>query len=413
MPIDLGGDGVYVQAMFGRKSPTKSDSEATPATEASAAEDLRNRIRAIELPALGEQTTQVVGDSLQVCRVVGEKLMVLISLDEMENPSDAVVHGLRNRLAKMLPAWAQEGLVPAGVTLELATTGSSKPAPPSAPQAPARPPPPAEKLVGVKTVVLVASGKGGVGKSTIAAHLAIRLAKQGLTTGLLDCDIYGPSMPIQFPAPDGQPLPKPLVDEASGKLIPHLMPPYNLRLVSMGFLVRGATSVVWRGPMLMKALRQFFFDVTWGTAADPLDVLVCDMPPGTGDVPLTIAQAVDVPKHAIVVTTPQPIAHIDAKKAVDMFQKMDIPVLGIVDNMASYVCGECDTIHHPFGKPGVLAAELELPQLAILPLCDTLGTGNSDGIPYTPVDAIAEQQFAQLADAIMPKILAMSGKQAQ
>src|SRR5262249_43881953 len=194
------------------------------------------------------------------------------------------------------------------------------------PQPHAHPPRPAG-IPGVESVIAVASGKGGVGKSTVAVNLALGLSKLGLKVGLLDADIYGPSVPRLLDIRD-----KPESDGKKLKPIETL----GLKAMSIGFLVKEDEAMIWRGPMVMSALSQMLADVSW----EPLDVLVVDMPPGTGDAQLTMAQRVPL-KGAVVVSTPQDLALIDARKAITMFTKLKVPVLGIVENMSTFVCPHC------------------------------------------------------------------------
>jgi ATP-binding protein involved in chromosome partitioning len=197
----------------------------------------------------------------------------------------------------------------------------------------------ANRLPDVANVVCVASGKGGVGKSTVASNLAIALANQGKKVGLLDADIYGPSMPTMLGLVDAHP-----TAGADGTGIAPIER-YGLKVMSMGFMMKTDEAVVWRGPMLGKALQQFIEDVDWGT----LDVLVLDMPPGTGDVQLSLAQLLPV-TGAVVVTTPQDVAFADVRRALKMLETTRTPILGLVENMSHFVCGNCNTEHHLFGE---------------------------------------------------------------
>ncbi|HRJ62557.1 MAG TPA: iron-sulfur cluster carrier protein ApbC, partial [Azospirillaceae bacterium] len=192
----------------------------------------------------------------------------------------------------------------------------------------AQPQQPPKLAPGVKHIVAVASGKGGVGKSTTAANLALGMALNGLKVGLLDADIYGPSMPRMLGI-SGQP------SSADGKIL-EPMENYGVKVMSMGFLVDEETPMIWRGPMVMSALQQMLRDVNWGT----LDVLVVDMPPGTGDAQLTMAQSAPL-AGAVIVSTPQDIALLDARKGINMFRKVDVPVLGVVENMSYFCCPNC------------------------------------------------------------------------
>ena len=214
---------------------------------------------------------------------------------------------------------------------------------------------------GVKHLIAVASGKGGVGKSTTAVNLALGFMANGLKAGVLDADIYGPSQP-RLLGLSGQPTPM----ANSNALKP--MEGYGLKAMSMGFLVDEGTPVVWRGPMLVSALNQMLRDVAWNIDGD-LDVLVIDMPPGTGDVQLSMAQQVPL-SGAVIVSTPQDLALIDARKGLNMFRKVEVPVLGIIENMSYFVCTNCSERHEIFGHGGakIEAEKLGLPFLGGIPL---------------------------------------------
>jgi ATP-binding protein involved in chromosome partitioning len=235
---------------------------------------------------------------------------------------------------------------------------------------------PLKPLPGVSNIVAVASGKGGVGKSTVAANLALAWAAAGARVGILDADIYGPSQPLMLglvgqrpTAPDGK----------------HIVPleSHGLKAMSIGFLVDASQAVVWRGPMVTQALTQLLGDTSWGE----LDYLVVDMPPGTGDIQLTLAQRVPV-SGAVIVTTPQDIALADARKGLAMFEKVAVPVLGIVENMSLHVCSQCGHVEHIFGAGGGerLAAESGVELLGSLPL-DSRIRAEADGGAPTVVSA--------------------------
>lgn len=193
----------------------------------------------------------------------------------------------------------------------------------------------------IKKIIVVASGKGGVGKSTVAVNLAASLAKAGNKVGLLDADIYGPSVPRLT----GLPYKKPKTNDDQ-KLIP--FEAHGLKVMSIGFMVDQDTPMIWRGPMVQSAIYQMLRDVAWGSEDDMLDILVIDMPPGTGDAQLTLAQKVQV-DGAIIVSTPQDLSLIDAVKAIEMFRKTDVPILGLVENMSTHVCSSCGHEEHIFG----------------------------------------------------------------
>jgi len=212
-------------------------------------------------------------------------------------------------------------------------------------------------LPGVKNIVAVASGKGGVGKSTTAVNLALALASEGASVGLLDADIYGPSVPMMMGI-DGRP------DSADGKTMDPLEN-YGVQVMSIGFLVAQDEAMIWRGPMATQALEQLLRQTNW----KELDYLIVDMPPGTGDIQLTLSQRVPM-TGAVVVTTPQDIALLDAKKGIKMFEKVGVPILGIVENMAVHVCSQCGHVEHIFGADGgkKMAADYGMDYLGALPL---------------------------------------------
>ncbi|HEY3729712.1 MAG TPA: iron-sulfur cluster carrier protein ApbC [Steroidobacteraceae bacterium] len=241
-------------------------------------------------------------------------------------------------------------------------------------------------LVGVKNIVAVASGKGGVGKSTVAVNLALAWAAGGAQVGILDADIYGPSQPLMLGLTGQRP------SSADGK---HIQPlsAYGLKAMSIGFLVDPAQAVVWRGPMVTQALSQLLGDTEWGE----LDYLVVDMPPGTGDIQLTLAQRVPV-AGAIIVTTPQDIALADARKGLAMFEKVSVPVLGIIENMSLHVCSECGHVEHIFGAGGGarMAAEYGVALLGELPLDSRIRAETDGGRPTVVAEPDSERARAYL-----------------
>lgn len=231
-------------------------------------------------------------------------------------------------------------------------------------------------LPGVKNVIAVASGKGGVGKSTVAANLAVAMAQTGAKVGLLDTDIYGPSVPTMFGVKQ-----RPNITTQK-KLVP--IKKHGVHLVSMGFLVDQDQAMIWRGPMVTSAVKQFMQEVEWGE----LDYLILDLPPGTGDIQLTIVQTVPL-TGAIVVSTPQTVALDDARKGVAMFSKVNVPVLGIVENMAYFVPDDMpEKKYYIFGKHGArkLAQTLEVPFLGEVPLREDVRTTSDDGTPIVAKD---------------------------
>jgi len=255
--------------------------------------------------------------------------------------------------------------------------GSS--APSSAPAAAQRPraaaQPKNQRIPGVKHVIAVASGKGGVGKSTTACNLALGLKALGLKVGVLDADIYGPSMPKLFGI-HGKP-------KLLENRILEPMEAFGLKVMSIGFLVEEEAAMIWRGPMVMSAITQMLREVAWGD----LDVLVVDMPPGTGDAQLTMAQATPL-AGAVIVSTPQDLALIDARRGVSMFRRVEIPILGIVENMATFVCPHCGQTSHIFGHGGARseAERLGVPFLGEVPLNMTIRELSDAGRPVVATD---------------------------
>jgi ATP-binding protein involved in chromosome partitioning len=273
-----------------------------------------------------------------------------------------------------------------GVLNVSAVLTAHRPAPPE----PAPPPASGALLPDVRFVVAVASGKGGVGKSTTAVNLAVSLARMGLRTGLLDADIYGPSLPLMLGLNRKPEL-------RGDRMIP--LDAWGLRAMSIGFLVDQETAMVWRGPMVMGALQQLLGQVEWGA----LDVLVVDMPPGTGDAQLTMAQKVNL-AGAVIVSTPQDIALADARRGVRMFEKTSVPVLGLVENMSFYCCPNCGHRAELFGHGGAAreAARLGVPFLGEIPLLLDIRTMSDAGTPIAAADpdGVAAQAYAALAQSV-------------
>ena len=285
----------------------------------------------------------------------------------------------------------------AGVTSVTAVLTAHRGEPPGQQGRPQQRAPQAPRMAGipgVNAIIAVASGKGGVGKSTVAANLALALSKLGLKAGLLDADIYGPSVPRLFdikhkPETDGQ------------KLFP--IEKFGIKTMSIGFLVGEDTPMIWRGPMVQSALTQMMNDVAW----QPLDVLVVDMPPGTGDAQLTMAQQVPL-KGAVIVSTPQDIALIDARKGIAMFEKTQVPVLGIVENMSVFVCPHCGHESHIFGHGGARATaeKMGAPFLGEIPLVPAIRETSDAGTPIVAQDPDSREAeaFIAVARAVAEKL---------
>ena len=259
---------------------------------------------------------------------------------------------------------------------------------------------PAPLIPGMKSIIAVASGKGGVGKSTTATNLALALATLGLKVGVLDADIYGPSQPRMLgisgrPAsPDGKTL-KPMEN-------------YGVKCMSMGFLVAEDTPMIWRGPMVQSALQQMMRDVDWGE----LDIMVVDMPPGTGDAQLTMAQQVPL-TGAVIVSTPQDIALLDARKGLNMFRKVDVPVLGIIENMSLFICPNCGHESHIFSHGGAknVAEKMGMEFLGDVPLDIQIRETSDDGRPIvvSQPDSLHAEAYVTMARRIWDKITIQLG----
>jgi len=284
---------------------------------------------------------------------------------------------------------AMDGVTSASVIL---TAHSTQKAPPdlkpgrrAAPQGP-------EKVPGVDRIIAIASGKGGVGKSTVSANLACALAAEGRRVGLLDADVYGPSQPRMLGV-SGRPA------SPDGKTILP-MRNFGVTMMSIGLMTNDDQAVVWRGPMLMGALQQMLMQVQWGA----LDVLIVDLPPGTGDVQMTLAQKAHL-DGAIIVSTPQDVALMDARKGIDMFNQLNTPILGMIENMSTHICSECGHEEHVFGHGGVAteAKKLGVPLLAEIPLHLDIRLAADGGAPIvvTKPDSPQSEGFRAVAKTLI------------
>ena len=247
----------------------------------------------------------------------------------------------------------------------------------------------------IRNIIAVGSGKGGVGKSTTAVNLALALAAEGLAVGVLDADVYGPSVPMMLGL-SGRP------DSPDGKTI-EPMRAHGIEAMSIGLLVDQDAPMIWRGPMATSALTQLLTDTRWGD----LDVLVVDLPPGTGDIQLTMAQKIPV-AGAVIVTTPQDIATLDARKALKMFEKLDIAVLGLVENMAVHVCSNCGHAEHIFGEGGAgrMSEQYGVPVLGSLPLQVAIREQGDAGTPIVAAqaDSAMAQAYRDVARAMLARL---------
>ncbi len=253
-----------------------------------------------------------------------------------------------------------------------------------------------EILPGVKNTIAVASGKGGVGKSTVAANLAIALAKEGAKVGIIDADIYGPSMPLMFGVNNVNGLQQ---DPETKKLAP--LESYGIKLISIGFMIDDDNPVIWRGPMASGALKQFMTDVNWGE----LDYLIYDLPPGTGDIQLTLVQTIPL-TGAVIVTTPQEVSLIDAKKGLKMFERVNVPVFGIIENMSYFIAPDTGNKYDIFGSGGgeKLATELNSKLLGQIPIDPRIREGGDNGKPI--VEALPDSDNAKIIIEIAKNLAA-------
>ena len=249
----------------------------------------------------------------------------------------------------------------------------------------------------VKNIIAVASGKGGVGKSTTSVNLALALQKTGARVGLLDADIYGPSQPMMLGIDNGV-RPDQVGQHFIAPIIAH-----GLQTMSIGYLVTDDTAMAWRGPMAASALQQLLTQTSW----DDLDYLVVDLPPGTGDIQLTLSQKVPV-TGAVIVTTPQDIALIDGRKAIEMFSKVEVPVLGIVENMAVHICSSCGHQEHIFGTEGGggMAEQYGIPLLGVLPLDLSIRENSDSGTPtvVSQPDSTIAIMYGNIAEAVVASL---------
>jgi ATP-binding protein involved in chromosome partitioning len=274
------------------------------------------------------------------------------------------------------------------VSVVLTAHGPAAKAPPPALKIGGHPTPQAgpQRVAGVDRILAVASGKGGVGKSTVSSNLAVALARQGRRVGLLDADIYGPSQPRMMGVSRRPASP-------DGKIIEPLHA-HGVTMMSIGLMLRESEAVVWRGPMLMGAMQQLLNQVAWGA----LDVLVVDLPPGTGDVQLTLCQKTHV-TGALIVSTPQDVALLDARRAIDMFGKLKTPILGLIENMSTYVCPNCGHEAHIFGHGGVAAEarRMDVPFLGEIPLSLDVRLAGDGGTPVAAGDGPIAEAYGRIA----------------
>ncbi|MDT0606670.1 Mrp/NBP35 family ATP-binding protein [Croceitalea rosinachiae] len=350
--------------------------------------DKKEILKALEhITVPGEGQNMVESGAVTNIQVFGDEVEVDITI---KNPS---LQARKKTEVEILKIIHEKVYAKAKIKVNLKVEASSKP---KVNEIKGKP------IPGIQNIIAVASGKGGVGKSTVTANLAVTLAKMGFKVGLLDTDIYGPSMPIMFDVA----LEKPLSINVDGKNKMKPVENYGVKLLSIGFFTQPNQAVIWRGPMASKALNQMIFDAHW----DELDFLLLDLPPGTGDIHLSIMQSLPV-TGAVVVSTPQEIALADARKGVAMFQQeaINVPVLGIVENMAYFTPAELpDNKYHIFGKDGAkhLAEDLKVPFLGEIPLVQSIREAGDVGRPAALQTATpTEEAFEELTKNVVQELV--------
>ena len=338
------------------------------------------------IPDPSGQGDIVASGVVRALNIDGDAVRFVMEIDPAKSDAYEPLRAKAEDLVKALPGVGSVSVVLTG--------HSAQPAPPDLKLGKKAAPAGPEKIPGVDRIIAVASGKGGVGKSTVSANLACALAAQGVRVGLLDADVYGPSQPRMLGV-SGRPA------SPDGKTILP-MRNHGVTMMSIGLMTNDDQAVVWRGPMLMGALQQMMMQVQWGA----LDVLLVDLPPGTGDVQMTLAQKAQV-DGAIVVSTPQDVALIDARKGIDMFNQLNVPILGMIENMSTHICSNCGHEEHVFGHGGVAAeaAKLGVPLLAEIPLHLDIRLASDGGAPIvvSKPDSAQAQAFHSVAQVIAAK----------
>ncbi|MGR3514183.1 MAG: Mrp/NBP35 family ATP-binding protein [Paracoccaceae bacterium] len=348
-------------------------------------DDILDRLKSIQIPGGGDLVSR---DLIRAVQIEGDTVRFVI---EATDPDMArTLEGARTQAEAAVREL--DGISTVSAVLTAHGPAPKAPAPPSL-KIGGHPKPQSggpQKVSGVDRIIAIGSGKGGVGKSTVSSNLAVALAAEGRRVGLLDADIYGPSQPKMMgvmkrpSSPDGK------------TIIP--LQSHGVTLMSIGFMVEPEKAVVWRGPMLMGALQQMLGQVQWGE----LDVLLIDLPPGTGDVQLTLCQKTEV-TGAIIVSTPQDVALLDARKAIDMFGTLNTPILGLIENMSSYVCPKCGHEEHIFGHGGVRdeAERMGVPFLGEIPLSLDVRLAGDSGRPIALGEGVVPDAYRTLAQRLI------------
>ncbi len=358
------------------------------------ADAVREALKAIEGP---DGTDIVAAGIVGDVEIEGEETYVVLSFDGVDRQHRHAIEdqvrgtlahteGLGEVFVEVEVGDLPEPESPTDAGLSVHGGGAPQPATPAANAA----------LADVQNIIAVASGKGGVGKSTVAVNVALALKARGARVGLCDLDIYGPSIPMQLAVAGA----RPEVSSDQRRFLP--IDAFGLKVMSIGFLVDDDQPVIWRGPIVASVVKQFLDDVEWGA----LDYLIIDMPPGTGDAQLTLTQNAPL-TGAVIVTTPSELALIDAVKGLQMFRKVDTPVVGLVENMSHYICGECGHESQPFNTGGTarVIEQFGVPLLASIPIEDEIQRGGDRGEPAMAAnpEGASAQSFLSLADAVIEK----------
>ncbi|MBZ0220746.1 MAG: iron-sulfur cluster carrier protein ApbC [Candidatus Methylomirabilis sp.] len=332
-------------------------------------------LRSVMDPELGKDLVTL--NMIRDVKVEGGKVSFTLMLTTMACPLKKELEANSVNAVKAIP----------GVTEVSVTTGAEVP---KSKEVSGKAP-----IPGVKNTIAVASGKGGVGKSTVAVNLAVALAQSGAKVGLLDTDLYGPSLPLMMG------IHEPLQATPEERLVP--LEKYGMKLVSVGFMLDEETPLIWRGPLVMQLIKQFLVGVEWGE----LDYLVIDLPPGTGDTQLTLVQTIPL-TGAVIVTTPQDVALIDARRAIRMFKEVKVPVLGIIENMSQFVCPHCGGATEIFSKGGgeKTSERYQVPLLGKIPIDIAIREGGDTGMPITHADpnSAHSKAFVEIAQSVAAKV---------
>ncbi len=348
-------------------------------------ETVLGALRAVQDPELGQDIVSL--GLVKGLTIEGGQVAFTLEFTSHSPLAKVEIHSKARKAVAAMP----------GVTEAKVAMGSARPR--AAAQGPPAAGPAREELVPeVKHTIAVSSGKGGVGKSTVAVNLALALRQSGATVGLVDADVYGPNIPIMMGA-RGRP------GMLNNRIIP--VQAYDVKLISIGFFVKEGDPVVWRGPMIHTAIQQFLRDVEWGE----LDYLIFDMPPGTGDAQLSLSQVLPL-SGAVMVTTPQDVSLLDVRKALAMFRKMNVPLLGVVENMAGFECPHCRHVTSIFGEGGGqrLAEEFGVPILGSIPLDVDTRVGGDTGAPIVVArpESPQAEAFRQVARAVAERVSTLS-----